>query len=593
MKKGSLQQYFPILSDQCPDHNPAGTFEIRAKSARLPAILLKSGDTHNLGPGMVMKLRMHSIVGKLCQLICQLRLSDLYFCRSGQMCAPVGRPIFRRIGVYAWFPGWPLDAHRVLTYLGCLLLGGTVAFGATYQVGPGRSYTSLQQVVGSLNPGDIVEVDGDHTYAGGVTFTRPGTLANPIHIKGIRINGNRPILSGRTNTVAFTTSWPYSGPDGAHHYIFEGFEVTGGSNRGIFHQARNLTIRDCLVRDCPNQGILGADGGSGSLLLEYTEVTRCGSGDRNHQIYMSTDQENNPGSVFRMQHCYVHDANGGNNVKSRAERNEIYYNWIEGAYYHELELIGSEESDFGVAREDGDVVGNVLIKRATVAGNDPGFFVIRIGGDGTGESGGRYRFVNNTILSVRSDVFRMFDALESVEIQNNVFHTIDPDGTVAIHRTAEVDWVTGSAIISGSNNWIKTGALRVPPTLTGTIYGDDPGFMDPAGNDLRPATGSPLIDGGVLPTVPVPGHEIPNPLQTPLKMPPMAQIEVLGTAQDRPFVPNDQWDIGAYEVLATNLPPAFEAIGDRTTTAGAPVSIQVEASDPDDDPLEFSATGHD
>jgi len=36
----------------------------------------------------------------------------------------------------------------------------------------------------------------------------------------------------------------------------------------------------------------------------------------------------------------VHDGNGGNGVKSRAERNEIYYNWIEGSLYHELELIG-------------------------------------------------------------------------------------------------------------------------------------------------------------------------------------------------------------------------------------------------------------
>lgn len=63
-----------------------------------------------------------------------------------------------------------------------------------------------------------------------------------------------------------------------------------------------------------------------------------------------------------------HHSNGGNNVKSRAERNEIYYNWIEDAYYHELELIGpdpggapdgwSEE----LKREDSDVVGNVLRK---------------------------------------------------------------------------------------------------------------------------------------------------------------------------------------------------------------------------------------
>ena len=43
-----------------------------------------------------------------------------------------------------------------------------------------------------------------------------------------------------------------------------------------------------------------------------------------------------------MRFSYVHDANGGNSVKSRAARNEIHYNWIEGALYHELDLIGAE-----------------------------------------------------------------------------------------------------------------------------------------------------------------------------------------------------------------------------------------------------------
>ncbi len=97
-----------------------------------------------------------------------------------------------------------------------------------------------------------------------------------------------------------------------------------------------------------------------------------------------------------MQYCYIHDANGGNAVKSRAERNEIYYNWIEGALYHELELIGPDPAggvSEGAAREDSDVVGNVLRKR-----ND--FAVVRFGGDGTGQSNGRYRFVNNTVITM-------------------------------------------------------------------------------------------------------------------------------------------------------------------------------------------------
>ena len=87
-----------------------------------------------------------------------------------------------------------------------------------------------------------------------------------------------------------------------------------------------------------------------------------------HQIRVATDEVAHPGSVFRMQHCYLHDANGGNNVKSRAERNEIDHNWIEGAVYYELELIGPEPEGSGgrlvgdLVREDSDVVGNVLRK---------------------------------------------------------------------------------------------------------------------------------------------------------------------------------------------------------------------------------------
>ena len=96
-----------------------------------------------------------------------------------------------------------------------------------------------------------------------------------------------------------------------------------------------------------------------------------------------------------MQHSYVHDANGGNNVKSRAERNEIYFNWVEDALYHELELIGPDPAGgSGVAgvREDSDVVGNVLVKEDT-------FSVVRFGGDGTGETNGRYRFAFNTVVT--------------------------------------------------------------------------------------------------------------------------------------------------------------------------------------------------
>jgi hypothetical protein len=106
----------------------------------------------------------------------------------------------------------------------------------------------------------------------------------------------------------------------------EGFEITGGSSRCVFHQSDDLTLRDVVVHDCPSQGILGADWGSGSITVEHSEVYRCGGGTYDHQIYIGIDEDNHPDGVFRVQFSWIHDANGGNNVKSRAGRNEIYYN---------------------------------------------------------------------------------------------------------------------------------------------------------------------------------------------------------------------------------------------------------------------------
>lgn len=420
-----------------------------------------------------------------------------------------------------------------------IILGAVTVFGADYQVGPGRTYTTLQSVAPLLQPGDVVEVDGDVTYPGDVTFTEPGEADNKITIRGIRVNGNRPVISGGTNTVQFQTPWPYTGP-GGDHYVFEGFEVTGGSNRGIYHQADDLTIRDVVVRDCPAQGILGADQGSGSLLMEYVEVYHCGEGDRRHQIYMATDEVHYPGSVFRMQHCYIHDGNGGNNVKSRAERNEIYYNWIEGAYYHELELIGPDGGDGGnpdLAREDSDIVGNVLWKTGT-------FFTVRVGGDGTGETNGRYRFVNNTFICSSSAVFRLFDGMESIEMHNNVFYHLS-GGVVDIYRDAEVNWSTGVERMAGANNWIPDNALHIPSQWAATIAGSTPGFTDFAGSDLTPAAPGPLIDNGNQTPSGPPGYPFPFPLFPPVMHPPTAQVEQNGLAEMRPvdaFI-----DIGAYE----------------------------------------------
>lgn len=401
---------------------------------------------------------------------------------------------------------------------------------AVFEVGPSRTYKTPAAVAALVKPGDEVQIDGDATYTGGSAFRVDGTPTQKIKIIGLRVNGRRPILSGGANTIEAA----------GDHYEFSGLEITGGTSRCFFHHAHDVTLRDAYVHDCPKQGILGADNDSGSLLLEYTEVTKAGGGTQDHQIYMATDETAFPGSVFRMQHCYVHDGNGGNNVKSRAERNEIYYNWIEGALYHELELIGPDPAGGAAtaAREDSDVVGNVLVKNRE-------FSVVRFGGDGTGASSGRYRFVNNTVVvgGPTSAVFRLFDPLQSVEMHNNVF-TFPGSGGVNLLREAEARWTNGRQV-AGRNNWVKMGSTNVPPEWTGTLMGADPGFTNAGGLMFRPVATSPLVNAGAAATAGPADYVFPSPLGTPGFHPPERGVGLSGSAPPRPVV--GVIDIGAFE----------------------------------------------
>jgi len=437
------------------------------------------------------------------------------------------------------------QSRRVLG--ACLALAAGVLFAApfhatTYQVGPARTYTSLGQLFGSVDlaPGDLVEVDGNVIYGGGTVMPAAdgGDPGNPVTLRGLRVAGLRPRLLGSTNTIELQ----------ANHVVMEGFEVTGGTFRCIYHHSHDVTIRDTLVHDCAAHGILGADTGSGSLTLEHVEVHHCGNGTSQHAIYMATNEEDYPGAVFRMQHCWVHDQNGGNAVKSRAERNEVYYNWIEGATFHLLELIGPDPAGgvpAGLAREDSDVVGNVLVHHNS-------FSFVRIGGDGTGESGGRYRFLNNTFVRAAdagtppgSAVFRCFDSLQSVEMHDNAFFSVAAGGGMRLIRDLEADWTEGGQRISGQNNWVETGSVDLPSQWTGTLGAADPGFNGNNPLDPRPALGSSLVNAGTETPTPPAGFPFPSPLLAPAYHPSLHTVLTGNPPPSRPVAPPR--DIGAYE----------------------------------------------
>lgn len=463
-----------------------------------------------------------------------------------------------------------------------LLLAPLSAMAATYTVGPsGRQYTQLTTLVNSVNlaPGDVVLVDGNATYNGGITVgdDDSGTATSPVTIRWTRGAGQtRPILRGGTNTIKFEQS---------NHVVFEGFEVTGGSNTCVFSESHGLVVRDNVIHDCPSHGVLAADQNSGSLTFEYNEVYRSGAGTSRHSMYIQSDEVAFPGAVFRMRFNYVHDGNGGILMRTRHERSEVYYNWFEGSTNEEVEFIGpdchTQKPGWtpDLRREDTDFVGNVVVH--TSSWRD----AIRAGGDLDGRSQGRVRMVNNTVLFPRGGTavgVRVLLGVESLEAHNNVFHQTGSGPLIILEEEHEPEtpfcapfgtapWANGRKV-AGSNNWIKSGSTFVPAEWSGTRSGSDPRFSDIPARNLRPAVGSGLIDtGNSQPATPT-GFPFPSPLRLPAYDPPMRSKMANGGHRARAVV-GARIDIGALEQAGTGTSAPIPRNGSRPLIPPRPGTV--------------------
>ena len=222
-----------------------------------------------------------------------------------------------------------------------------------------RTWTQIGQAMATVGPGDVVQVDGNATYSA-VRWTKSGSAAQPIRLVGMPVAGMRPLIQGGTNTVEIE----------ADHVVMEGFDISGGSSRCFFHHGDDVTLRDSVVHDCPAHGILGADTDSGSLLVEYVEVHHCGSGTQNHQIYMATDEVAHPGA--RVPHAVLlrsrRQRRQQRQVARRAQRDLLQLDRGRAVPRARADRPRPGRRAGGwprAAREDSDVVGNVLRKTAT------------------------------------------------------------------------------------------------------------------------------------------------------------------------------------------------------------------------------------
>ena len=96
----------------------------------------------------------------------------------------------------------PLErlGRRIVSASVVVLASVPFAQAEVYQIGPGRTYTQLNQVRDAaeagtitLGAGDVLEVDGGAVYAPSHWWFG-GAPGSPLTIRGRRVNGARPCL---------------------------------------------------------------------------------------------------------------------------------------------------------------------------------------------------------------------------------------------------------------------------------------------------------------------------------------------------------------------------------------------------------------
>jgi hypothetical protein len=231
----------------------------------------------------------------------------------------------------------------------------------------------------------------------------------------------------------------------------------------------------------------------GNLTIEYCDVHSNAISAQSHNLYLHSD----PGTVARIQYNLIRDPfHPMNGLKSRAARNEVYYNY----FYNNgqaMELISNGTAS-PATPFDSDVVGNFIVStdpRRTMG--------IRLCGDNTGPGTyGRYRVTNNTFAFLHTGRatmirFNQVQWLESAEFYNNIFFSRASSHLHIFSPSTQGKWVAGGRV-SGANNWVSSNADRSTIVgteefktigwdagiyeFTGVIFGDDPGFVNPNGN---------------------------------------------------------------------------------------------------------------
>ncbi len=369
-----------------------------------------------------------------------------------------------------------------------LTLAPAAAAAEVIPVGPSDDFTEIERA----RAGDEVVI-APGTYRFRVFLSADGTASAPIRIRA-QDPTNPPVwdLSGMRAEDFPGSSTRGDRGRGCWQVTGDYYEISGLVIRGCTTSSgnaagmrtidtRNVTVRDVLFES--NE--VGFSGNGEDTLVEFCEFSDNGvrSSPPQHSTYIY-------GGSFTLRHSYLHDSAGGQNLHIRARRSVIEYNWIARASNYEADMMtGPDDAHEMIFR------GNVLITNPSPE-NSGQVFVLYNDAGRSGVSM-NLRVVWNTIIvqgsrnpslvNVRNDTLDS----ASIEISNNVI--LGTTDLIGIRDSGRSNWT-----LTGGSNYLMTGTDEM--SLTGNQLGDAPGFVDAAGADYRPASGSALI-GAADPSV--------------------------------------------------------------------------------------------
>ncbi len=330
------------------------------------------------------------------------------------------------------------------------MLPGSV-YATTWQVGPTREIRLPSEAAKLANDDDSIEFDAG-IYPGDVTSW-------PQHRLTLRGINGRAHLEAQGKSAEDKAIWVIKGNNvNIENIEFSGATAPALNGAGIRFEGTNLTIRNShfhhnqmglLTGTNPLSEISIAGSEFNDNTVDYRRYGKLG-----HNIYIGNIRR------FNLRNCYVHDANTGHNVKSRARENHLLYNRISDE---------SNASSYLVDLPDGGdayMIGNLL--HQSIKSENQAMVAFAAEHHQTDQNQALY-MVNNTLVNDRPDgVFLHNHSIVPATLINNLL-------------------VGQSTVITGSN-------IR-----RHNILATDEKFVSRENLDYRLLSGAVSIDQGIDP----------------------------------------------------------------------------------------------